>query len=405
MMHELPGALLRQAVFLSGVILLVLAARRPLRRLFGCEAAYALWMTVPLALAAALLPGLPAPAPVAAAMAPVRALGGYVQPLPASQQPGWSALLLALWLAGCLVFLASAWRAHRRYHRGLGRLEVRGAHLYFENAAHGPAVVGVWRPVILLPPDFEQRYGPAERALILAHEGVHVCRRDPLANALCALVQCAFWFNPLVHAGARRFRLDQELACDAAVMREHRGMEHSYAQAMLKTQLSSQAALVHCHWRSVHPLKERVMELKQTPPQGLRRLAGQLVAGLLAALGAGAALVAHAGPGVLQPGLYRVEMQLSGSGMAASPTMLVEAGKPFAVAKGDGDNTWRGDFVLDRVDGQNVFVKSVIKHNDRVTGNPSLRVALGEPATIRVQREAGGGELRLELKITEAPPQ
>ena len=72
-----------------------------------------------------------------------------------------------------------------------------------------------------VPADFAARYSADEQDLIIAHERQHAARHDPAANALLALLQCAFWFNPLMHLAASRFRFDQELACDAAVMARH----------------------------------------------------------------------------------------------------------------------------------------------------------------------------------------
>ncbi|MFX5602942.1 M56 family metallopeptidase, partial [Acinetobacter baumannii] len=55
--------------------------------------------------------------------------------------------------------------------------------------------------------------------LVLRHEQIHLQRRDVCMNTLFALAQCLFWFNPLIHVAGRCFRLDQELACDALVIR------------------------------------------------------------------------------------------------------------------------------------------------------------------------------------------
>ena len=75
-----------------------------------------------------------------------------------------------------------------------------------------------------------------------------------------------FWFNPLVHLAAARFRFDQELACDAAVIARHPDSRRRYGAAMLKTQRAEFGLPMGCHWQSSHPLKERVAMLKQAPP-------------------------------------------------------------------------------------------------------------------------------------------
>ncbi|MGD3580303.1 M56 family metallopeptidase, partial [Xanthomonas citri pv. citri] len=41
-----------------------------------------------------------------------------------------------------------------------------------------PVSVGLWRPRIVLPMDFDTRYSAAERTLILAHERLHLRRGD-----------------------------------------------------------------------------------------------------------------------------------------------------------------------------------------------------------------------------------
>src|SRR5690606_182279 len=105
----------------------------------------------------------------------------------------------------------------------------------------GPALVGAWRARIVLPADFERRYDTLERELILAHERVHLARGDAWVNAFVALLRSLNWFNPLVHLAAAKFRLDQELACDAAVIARFPRARRRYADAMLKVQLAGQA--------------------------------------------------------------------------------------------------------------------------------------------------------------------
>lgn len=155
----------------------------------------------------------------------------------------------------------------------------------------GPLLIGLLRPKIVLPVDFFTRYDAREQELILAHEAVHLRRHDSAVNLLTALFQVMFWFNPLLHFAARRVRLDQELACDAAVMAQHPGSRSAYAGAILKAALVESSAPLACHWQSRHPLKERILELTRTPPARARRLAARA---LLSALALGACYTAWA---------------------------------------------------------------------------------------------------------------
>jgi TonB family protein len=153
--------------------------------------------------------------------------------------------------------------------------------------AGGPALVGALRPRIVLPADVESRYAPAERALVLAHEEAHRARGDAQANALVALARCTGWFNPLVHVAAAAFRFDQELACDASVIRRFPEARRPYADAMLKTQLAEQSRQelrlpAGCRWPSGHPLKERIHMLKKQVPTRARRALGAAITACLA---------------------------------------------------------------------------------------------------------------------------
>jgi BlaR1 peptidase M56/LptA/(LptD N-terminal domain) LPS transport protein len=116
--------------------------------------------------------------------------------------------------------------------------------------------------------------------LILAHERTHVRGGDLVVNALWAVARCFFWFNPLVHIAGRLIRFDQEVACDADVMRNHPRSRKPYASAMLRTQLVDDPLPLGCHWPSIHPLKQRIMLLTQPPARGLRRVIGQMFIGI-----------------------------------------------------------------------------------------------------------------------------
>lgn len=184
---------------------------------------------------------------------------------------------LVVWLVGALIGLLAFGSQQVRFQRGLGKLQSLGdgvQHLASESFV-GPLLIGLLRPKIVLPADFFSRYNALEQALILAHEKVHLRRHDSAANLLTTLFQILFWFNPLVHVAAGRLRFDQELACDAAVLRQHPGSRSSYAGAILKASLIESTAPLACHWPSRHPLKERILELSHTPPQRARRFAAQ----------------------------------------------------------------------------------------------------------------------------------
>ncbi|MBS0192735.1 MAG: TonB family protein [Proteobacteria bacterium] len=277
--------LLRSALAISIATVAVLILRRPMRACLGARVAYALWLLPPMATFAVLLPANEAPV-LAPAVRAVRAsgvtevVGNAIASAPQMQS---SSVLMAGWLLGFAVTLFYfGWRQacfNRRIHR-------RHAQPWDEVAWHGPAVTGLWHPRIVLPTDFVQRYSADERTLVLAHEQIHVCRGDVHAQALAIGLRCVFWFNLLLHFAASRFRFDQELACDAAVLARFpsSASRRCYGEAMLKTQMAEFGAPIGCHWQLCHPLKERIAMLKKPLPGALRRIFGSIVvAGLVSA--------------------------------------------------------------------------------------------------------------------------
>lgn len=155
----------------------------------------------------------------------------------------------------------------------------------------GPAIVGFSQPRIVTPDDFSRRFSYAERKLILTHEQVHLDRNDARINALVALVRCLFWFNPLIHIGAKAMRIDQELSCDAEVIDRRPRVRRAYAETLLKTQLASRPLPVGCYWpaESQHPLAERIDMLARKPLSTRRRVAATAIAlGLTAGAGVAA---------------------------------------------------------------------------------------------------------------------
>jgi bla regulator protein BlaR1 len=269
--------LLRLTLCTSLALLLLLVIRTPLRRVLGAVLAYQAWSIVPFITIAACWPNSAAPALHAVAtMQVVRALAVQMLPAPSVQID----VLLFLWAGGALPVAAWFVIAHWLFRRRAGPLQRQG-NLYFSDGNAGPASVGLLAPIIIVPHDFAQRYTAAGQVLVIAHEQAHIARGDAWANLLQAAFQCVFWFNPLVHLAALRFRQDQELSCDAIVMTQHPHQRRSYAEALLashRVPLAPQSG-IHCHWQSRHPIKERFMQLQSIPPGFPRRLAGRCLVG------------------------------------------------------------------------------------------------------------------------------
>jgi len=96
-----------------------------------------------------------------------------------------------------------------------------------------PAVVGILRPVLLLPKGLEQRLTPEEMRSVLAHERCHVLWRDNLAAAVHMLVEALFWFHPLIWWLGTRLVDERERACDEHVLAAGHSRT-TYAEGILK---------------------------------------------------------------------------------------------------------------------------------------------------------------------------
>ncbi|MGV8940506.1 MAG: TonB family protein [Lysobacter sp.] len=297
---EMLAALVETTVASSVAIVLVMLLRRPLRARFGAATAYASWLLVPAALLAVLLPSAAvAPAPVSS----VALFGNGVPQAMAVEALALidaSLVLLPVWLLGVLAMTLRFAQQQRRFRRALGPLVQRPDGLHRAGTSAGlPAALGLWRPQIVVPADFEQRYTDEQRVLMQAHEVSHIRRGDLHLNAGVTALRCVYWFNPLVHIAARHFRHDQELACDQRVITRHPQSRRAYGEAMLNTQLAAQPLPLGCHWGYSHPLTERIAMLRQPIPTVSRWLAGSTVVvalTLLVGYSAWAAQPTKAGP-------------------------------------------------------------------------------------------------------------
>lgn len=158
--------------------------------------------------------------------------GGVTLPLLA----GVWLLVYAAGLAWALSRLLRAFRLWRGLLAGADRLAIadlqdhaafsaaqlreisqRGLSVMRTDAAISPMLVGVRRPVLLLPPHLDA-LSTEQQHMIIAHELHHWRARDPLCLAIAALLQTVFWFNPALRWMARQMAWALELQCDQHVL-------------------------------------------------------------------------------------------------------------------------------------------------------------------------------------------
>lgn len=129
-----------------------------------------------------------------------------------------------------------------------------------------PVVVGVLRPVILVPASLITGLAPEQFAAIMRHEMAHIRRYDLLINLLQRVVESLFFFHPAVWYLSRRMSCERENCCDDLVVSS--GYQPVlYADALLRmaelctTTRASDAIVVAASGRSRSQLETRIWRL------------------------------------------------------------------------------------------------------------------------------------------------
>ena len=149
----------------------------------------------------------------------------------------WIWLVFVLWVAGSGVAFVSLGVGARRFSRLVQsgelvedeawlqqldalreRLSTRAkVRLVLTEEAVTPMTGGVRRPVILLPASATD-WSEARRQAVLAHELVHVRRRDALRQLLGRVALAVYWFHPLSWMASHLATARREEACDEEVL-------------------------------------------------------------------------------------------------------------------------------------------------------------------------------------------
>ena len=214
MMEQLSMKILSMSLMASWVILAVLLLRLAMKRLPKLYA-YLLWGIVLFRL---LCP--------AAISAPVSLLPAVVQDvaigMPNLPEPAFSPLQTSrtwwavIWGGGMLLFFLFQAVSWIRLQRNLATAVRLEEGVYETDHIKGAFVMGLVKPRISL----EQAIDAEDRRYILAHERIHIRRRDYLVKLVWVLALMFHWFNPLVWAAFFLMCKDMEMACDEQVVKE-----------------------------------------------------------------------------------------------------------------------------------------------------------------------------------------
>ena len=185
-------------------------------------------------------------------------------------------LLAITWLVGAVVLLLLTWQVNCRFARQVAASPLvtdprllslaeaaqrelglhRQLRIIESSLVKSPAIMGLFRPTLILPKEVRARFSDAELRFIFLHEFAHLRRGDLFLQWLVALLQILHWFNPVLWYAFRRMRADREPATDALVLSCAGEMsKDTYGQVLVKL-------LEHYHTRNSLPTLVGILEDK-----------------------------------------------------------------------------------------------------------------------------------------------
>jgi beta-lactamase regulating signal transducer with metallopeptidase domain len=180
---------------------------------------------------AAALANLPA---ASAASAPALTWSGLAWLLAGLVWAGGAAAVLARALGAQHRTIVAARSAPAAPADAIAILRALGsrARLVVGDAAVGPHVVGLFRPIIVVPPALLD--DPTLLRAALLHEVAHVRRRDAIGRTIQIVASALMWWFPLVRVVNRRLDLAREAACDAWALETGSLPRPAYARLLVR---------------------------------------------------------------------------------------------------------------------------------------------------------------------------
>jgi beta-lactamase regulating signal transducer with metallopeptidase domain len=167
----------------------------------------------------------------------------------------WRSILLPVWLAGSLLWLAVAVYRVCRFQQLLANAKpapkelqdqvrqlaeclglTRCPDVWLVPGTISPMIwpVGA-RSRLLVPAGLLDRLSGEERATLLVHELAHLRRRDHWVRALELVVTGLYWWHPVVWWARREIQEAEEQCCDAWVVWALPAAGRTYASALMET--------------------------------------------------------------------------------------------------------------------------------------------------------------------------
>ncbi len=113
--------------------------------------------------------------------------------------------------------------------------------VYASKSAKSPVVMGITRPLIVLPQKVYRKLSAKEIRSILFHELSHIYHKDQITGVLQRIVTALYWWNPFVHTMSTDFsKAREEISDNHAIMGNN---SREYAECLVN--LAEKTALVN----------------------------------------------------------------------------------------------------------------------------------------------------------------
>lgn len=399
----MPPELLKITLAFNAGLLIVLMLRPLWHRSRAPATAYGLWL-IPILLSLATC--LPKSGVIPTVMVPIGSAPSSTMTL-ATTSTSHSLALVACVLAqlGTVLILVYVlirhWRFMRRMHCLTGDQHPVWPQARILRHASGPALVGFWRPSLVLPPDFEARFSTRQQALAIAHERAHWRAGDLPIRWFAWTCVALQWWNPLAWWGLRCFINDQELANDARVLRALPDASLEYAQTLALAQTSTQAPLV-CAMQTTHPLLWRVSMLKYHAANSATRLFMRCAGGLTMLGLTGLTMALDTARTANAPNHYTVMVSANFNGQpAASFALAGPMGETLTARLGDAADAVELEFTVTRTsDPSVVLVSTRATQAQSELGAPTLLLPIGTTGGVRGTSDATHPNDTWSMEIT-----
>ncbi len=164
----------------------------------------------------------------------------------------------------------------QQLERLTGRLNMTGRiALAYSSQIAGPMLVGLYRPLILMPASLINRLSVQQLEMVLAHELAHFQRADHLVNFFQNIVETLLFYHPVVRWISNELRAERELISDEQAARLT-GDRLAYAETLLQLERVRGDRLAFSVGMADHQLVTRVRHL--LAPQ--TRQSGSVLSGM-----------------------------------------------------------------------------------------------------------------------------